>query len=75
VAHAYNPSYSGSRDQEDCCLKPALANSLRHYHKKKILHKKGWWSGSRCRSWVQAPVLQKNEKKLSENWQIPVSQS
>jgi hypothetical protein len=23
VAHAYNPSYSGSRDQEDCDLKPA----------------------------------------------------
>jgi hypothetical protein len=23
VAHAYNPSYSGGRDQEDHCLKPA----------------------------------------------------
>jgi hypothetical protein len=21
--------------------------------------KKGWWSGSRCRSWVQTPVTQK----------------
>jgi hypothetical protein len=27
VAHAYNPSYSGCRDQEDCGLKSALANS------------------------------------------------
>jgi hypothetical protein len=27
VAHSYNPSYSGSRDQEDPCLKPAQANS------------------------------------------------
>jgi hypothetical protein len=27
VAHAYNPNYSGSRDQEDCRLKPAQANS------------------------------------------------
>jgi hypothetical protein len=29
VAHAYNPSYSGGRHQEDRSLKPALANSLR----------------------------------------------
>jgi hypothetical protein len=28
VAHAYNPSYSGGRDQEDLGLKPARANSL-----------------------------------------------
>jgi hypothetical protein len=27
VAHACNPSYWGDRDQEDCCLKPAQANS------------------------------------------------
>jgi hypothetical protein len=27
VAHTYNPSYSGGRDQEDCGLKPAWANS------------------------------------------------
>jgi hypothetical protein len=29
VAHAYNPSYSGGRDQEDQDLKPVQANSLR----------------------------------------------
>jgi hypothetical protein len=29
VAHAYNPSYSGGRDQEDRGLKPAGANSSR----------------------------------------------
>jgi hypothetical protein len=29
VVHACNPSYSGSRDQEDCGLKPARANSSR----------------------------------------------
>jgi hypothetical protein len=28
VAHACNPSYSGGRDQEDCSLKPASANSV-----------------------------------------------
>jgi hypothetical protein len=27
VAHAYDPSYLGGRDQEDCGLKPAWANS------------------------------------------------
>jgi hypothetical protein len=27
VAHAYNPSYSGGRDRENSCLKPAQANS------------------------------------------------
>jgi hypothetical protein len=27
MAHTYNPSYSGGRDQEDCGLKPAWANS------------------------------------------------
>jgi hypothetical protein len=27
VAHAYNPSYLGGRDQEDCGSKPAEANS------------------------------------------------
>jgi hypothetical protein len=29
VAHAYNPSYSRDRDQEDRGSKPAQANSLR----------------------------------------------
>jgi hypothetical protein len=27
VAHVYNPSYSESRDHEDCGLKPAQASS------------------------------------------------
>jgi hypothetical protein len=34
VAHAYNPSYSGGRNQEDRDLKPAPANSLRPYLEK-----------------------------------------
>jgi hypothetical protein len=28
VAHTYNPSYSGERDQEDHSLKPAWENSI-----------------------------------------------
>jgi hypothetical protein len=36
VTHACNPSYSGSRDQEDHHSKPAQANSsMRPYLKKK----------------------------------------
>jgi hypothetical protein len=47
VAHAYNPSYSGGRDQEDhCSLKPAQANSSRDPISKNPFtkKKKGWWS-------------------------------
>jgi hypothetical protein len=44
-----NPSYSGSRDQEDHLLKPAWANSLQDPISKIPNTKKGWWSDSRCR--------------------------
>jgi hypothetical protein len=40
VAHTYNPSYSGGRDQEDRGLKPAYANSLRDPISKKNLSQK-----------------------------------
>jgi hypothetical protein len=30
---------------------------------KKPITKKGWWSGSRCRPWVQTAVLQKKPQK------------
>jgi hypothetical protein len=40
VAHACNSSYSGGRDQEDLCLKPAQGNSSRPYLEK-TLYKKG----------------------------------
>jgi hypothetical protein len=29
---------------------------------KKPFTEKSWWSGSRCRPWVQAPALQKKKK-------------
>jgi hypothetical protein len=40
VAHAYNPSYSGSRDPEDHDLKPALANSSPDLISKKPITKR-----------------------------------
>jgi hypothetical protein len=48
MAHTYNPSYSGGRDQEDGGLKPAQANSSQDPVSKKPSQKrKGWWSDSR----------------------------
>jgi hypothetical protein len=42
ATHACNPSYSGGRDQEDCGLKPARANSPQDpISKKKKNYKKG----------------------------------
>jgi hypothetical protein len=46
VAHAYNPSYSGGKDQNGG-LKPTGANSSQDPILKKPITKKGWWSGSR----------------------------
>jgi hypothetical protein len=45
--------------------KPAQANSLWAPNLKNPITKKKkcWWSGSRCRPWVQAPVPQKERKK------------
>jgi hypothetical protein len=53
VSHACSPSYSGGRDQEDCGLKPAWANSLwETVSKIPNITKRGggdgWWSGLRC---------------------------
>jgi hypothetical protein len=62
AAHACNPSYSGGRDQEDHGSKPAWANSFWDPTSKKPIthtHKKGWWSDSRCRPWVQTQYRQK----------------
>jgi hypothetical protein len=47
VTHAYNPSYSGGRDQVDLGSKSAWANRSHDPISKKHITKKGWWSGSR----------------------------
>jgi hypothetical protein len=67
VAHACNCSCSGGRDQEDCSLKPAGANSSGEPNLKKPITKKGWWSGSRCRPWIQRPIPKKKGKIESLN--------
>jgi hypothetical protein len=39
LVHAYNPSYSGGRDQEDHSSKPARGNIAARPYLKKTLHK------------------------------------
>jgi hypothetical protein len=34
---------------------------------KKSTTKKSWWSGSRCRHWVQTTVMQKKKKKRKKS--------
>jgi hypothetical protein len=59
VVHACNSSYSWGRDW----FRANSGNSLRDPISKKPITKKGWWSGSTYRPWVQVPVLKKKFSK------------
>jgi hypothetical protein len=63
VAHAYNPSYSGSRDQEDRSSNPALANSLRGPILKKTHHKKGLLEWFKVQAMSSNPSTTKKKKE------------
>jgi hypothetical protein len=63
MPHTYNPSYSGGRDQEDGGSKPPQSNSLQDPISKRPITKKGWWSGSMYRPWVQAPLPHTHTQK------------
>jgi hypothetical protein len=56
MAYACNSSYSVGRDQEDHRSNQAQANSSGDPVSKILNTKQGWWSDSRCRPWIQAPV-------------------
>jgi hypothetical protein len=62
VVYTCNPSYSGGRDQEDCGLKSAQANSSTRPYLKKTLHRKGLveWLKVKALS-LSPPVLQINK--------------
>jgi hypothetical protein len=65
VAHAYNPSYSGGRDQEDQGSKPAQANSsMRPYLKKNPSQKRlvGWL---KVKALSSSPSTEKKRKEKS----------
>jgi hypothetical protein len=61
VAHAYNPSYSGGRDQEDCSSKPAQANSLLDPISKKPFTKIG------LVEWLKVKALSSNSSTAKKN--------
>jgi ribosomal protein S21 len=64
VTHAYNPSYSGGRDQEDQGSKPAQANSLGDsILKKKIITKKGLVEWFKVKALNSSPSTEKKKKK------------
>jgi hypothetical protein len=53
MAHAYNPSYSGGRDQEDHSSKPAQTNGLETLFQKKTHHKKKKKKKKRPGEWLK----------------------
>jgi hypothetical protein len=67
VAHACNPSYPGSRDQEDPCLKPAWANSSARPYAEKPFIKIGLVEWFKVKALRSAPVPQINKTKKSQH--------
>jgi hypothetical protein len=67
VALAYNPVYSGGRDQEDCHsqLAQIVGDPV---SKNPITKRTQVWSGSRCRPWIQTPASQKKKKEHHSMW-------
>jgi hypothetical protein len=63
VAHTCNPSYSGSRNQEDHHAKPAQANSSAKPYLKKTLHKKGLVEWLKVYALSSSPSTAKKKKK------------
>jgi hypothetical protein len=62
VVHACNPNYSGGRDQKDCVVKTAGADSSWNMSKKSVI-KEGRQSGSRCSPWTQTTVPQNKRRQ------------
>jgi hypothetical protein len=69
VTHTCNPNNSGGRDQEDRGLKPAPGQTVWETlsQKKKPITKKGWWSGSRGRPWVEISITRKRKSKRNSS--------
>jgi hypothetical protein len=61
VAHAYNPSYSGGRDQEDHGSKPIWANSSRDPTSKKPFTKIGLVEWLKVRALSSSPNTAKKK--------------
>jgi hypothetical protein len=63
VAHAYNPSYSGGRDQEDCSSKPARADSSARPYLEKPFTKIGLVEWLKVKVLSSSPSTVKKKKK------------
>jgi hypothetical protein len=63
MAHVYNPSYSGGRDQEDHDLKPVQANSLRDPISNKPITKIGLVEWLKMKALSSSPSTAKKKKK------------
>jgi hypothetical protein len=66
VAHTYNPSYSGGRDQEDHGLKPGQGNSSQDPISKMPIMIKGLMEWLKVKALSSSPVLQKKKKEKEE---------
>jgi hypothetical protein len=85
VAHICNPSYSGGRDQEDRCLKAALANSSRDPISKTPITKMGCGVAQHVDSEFKPEDRKKKKKKRETNntqacfnpttWEVEVGRS
>jgi hypothetical protein len=66
VAHIYNPSYSGGKDQEDHSLKPAWANNSQDSISKNPI-KKNWAGGmAQSEGLSSSPQTAKRKKRNKE---------
>jgi hypothetical protein len=63
VAHAYNPSYSGGRDQEDRGSKPACANSFERPYLEKPFTKIELVEWLKVKALSSSPSTAKKKKK------------
>jgi hypothetical protein len=68
VAYACNPSYSGDRDQEDCGLKPAWANSSARPYLEKTHFKNRAGGVAQGDGLSSSPSIAKKKKSQCELW-------
>jgi hypothetical protein len=69
-AHAYNPSYSETETRRITVWRQHGQIVRETLAQKYPSQKKGWWSGSGCKSWVQIPVLEKRRKEKEKKKDI-----
>jgi hypothetical protein len=66
VSHTCNPSYSGARDQEDHCSKPAWICETLSKKKKKTHHKKGLVEWVKVKALSSISSTAKEKKRNSD---------